>query len=424
MSAPEGSPDNVSGPLTGLRVLELADEKGQFCGKLLADHGADVIKIEPPGGCGVRHVGPFLGDLPHPDRSLTFWYYNTSKRGITLDLERAEGARLFRQLAVGADVILETWAPGRLIELGLGYEALSKDNPGLILCSLTPFGQTGPWRDYKSSDLVHMAAGGEMASCGYDEEDVPGAPPIAPGGGNAWHMGGHYAYMAILAALVHRTVSGEGQYIDASIHEACALTTESAIANYIYRGETLKRHTGRHHSPGPAPRTQFRAKDGRYVNALVSGRLNPGYMKELAAFLGAYGMAADLDDPKYQDPKAIEASTSHIIDHVVANFIASLPAEEVYHAAQERGFTWAAVRAAEDLVEDAHLADRGFWKTVDHPELGRSFVYPGEAAIFNGSPWRISCRAPLVGEHNVEILCGELGLSRGELALFDEQEVI
>jgi len=424
MSAPAKSPDNLPGPLAGLRVLELADEKGQFCGKLLADHDADVIKIEPPMGCGVRRVGPFLDDVPHPDRSLTFWYYNTSKRGITLDLERAEGARLFRRLAAGADVILETWAPGRLIELGLGYDALRTDNPGLIVCSLTPFGQTGPWRDYKSSDLVHMAAGGEMASCGYDEEDVPGAPPIAPGGGNAWHMGGHYAYMAIMAALVHRTVSGEGQYIDASIHEACALTTESAIANYIYRGETLKRHTGRHHSPGPAPRTQFCAKDGRYVNALVSGRLNPGYMKELAAFLGAYGMAADLDDPKYQDPKVIEASTSHIIDQVVANFIASLPAEEVYHAAQERGFTWAAVRAAEDLAEDAHLGDRSFWKTVDHPELGRSFVYPGEAAIFSASPWRISCRAPLLGEHNVEILCGELGLSRAELALFDEQEVI
>jgi benzylsuccinate CoA-transferase BbsE subunit len=424
MSAAETSLDNLPGPLAGLRVLELADEKGQFCGKLLGDHGADLIKIEPPGGCAVRHVGPFLEDVPHPDRSLTFWYYNTSKRGITLNLERVEGARLFRQLAAGADVILETWAPGRLADLGLGYEALSEDNPGLIVCSLTPFGQTGPWRDYKSCDLVHMAAGGEMASCGYDEEDVPGAPPIAPGGGNAWHMGGHYAYMAIMAALVHRTVSGEGQHIDASIHEACALTTESAIANYVYRNEILKRHTGRHHSPGPAPHTQFLAKDGRYVNALISGRLNPAYMKELAAFLGAYGMAADLEDPKYQDPKVIESSTSHIVDEVVATFIASLPAEEVYHAAQERGFTWAAVRAAEDLVEDAHLADRGFWKTVDHPELDRSFVYPGEAAIFNGSPWRISCRAPLVGEHNVEILCGELGLSRAELTLLAEQQVI
>ena len=424
MNATETSSHNLPGPLAGLRVLELADEKGQFCGKLLGDHGADVVKIEPPGGCGVRRVGPFFEDVPDANRSLAFWYYNTSKRGITLDLEHTEGARLFRRLAASADVILETWAPGRLIELGLGYEALRDNNPSLIMCSLTPFGQTGPWRDYKSSDLVHMAAGGEMASCGYDEEDVPGAPPIAPSGGNAWHMGGHYAYMAIMAALVHRTVSGEGQYIDVSIHEACSLTTESAIANYIYRGETLKRHTGRHHSPGPAPRTQFLAKDGRYVNALVSGRLNPAYMKELAAFLGAYGMAADLNDAKFQDPKVIEASTSYIIDEVVANFIANLPAEEVYHAAQERGFTWAAVRAAEDLVDDAHLADRGFWKTVDHPELGRSFLYPGEAAIFNGSPWRISCRAPLAGEHNVEILCGELGVSRAELARLAEQRVI
>ena len=110
-----------------------------------------------------------------------------------------------------------------------------------------------------------MAAGGEMASSGYDEADVPNAPPIAPGGGNAWHMGCHFAYMAIMAALVYRTVSGRGQYIDASIHEACALTTESAIANYVYRGEVLRRHTGRHHAAGPSPRTQFRAKDGSYV---------------------------------------------------------------------------------------------------------------------------------------------------------------
>ena len=123
------------------------------------------------------------------------------------------------------------------------------------MCSLTPFGQTGPWRDYLSSDLLHMAAGGEMASSGYDEADVPNAPPIAPGGGNAWHMGGHFAYMAVMAALVYRTVAGQGQYIDASIHEACALTTEAAIANYVYRGEVLRRQTGRHHAAGSTPRT-------------------------------------------------------------------------------------------------------------------------------------------------------------------------
>jgi crotonobetainyl-CoA:carnitine CoA-transferase CaiB-like acyl-CoA transferase len=414
----------LPGPLAGLRVLELADEKGQFCGKLLGDLGADVVKIEPPGGEATRRVGPFLDDIPHPDRSLSFWYYNTSKRGVTLSLETADGRDLFRRLTASADIVLETFPSGYLSSLGLDYDALRSQDSRLIMCSLTPFGQTGPWRDYLSSDLLHMAAGGEMASCGYDEVDAPGAPPIAPGGGNAWHMGGHFAYMAIMAALVYRTVSGQGQYIDASIHEACALTTESAIANYVYRGETLIRQTGRHHAPGPTPRTQFPSKDGTYVTALVSGRLTPKYIKDLAALFDSYGMAHDLADPKYRDPAAIAASTSHIIDELVAGFIASLPAEEVYHAAQARGFTWGAVRAPEALLDDAHLHDRGFWKQVEHPELGRSFVYPGEAAIYNGSPWRISRRAPLIGEHNAEIYCDELGLSRGELSILAESRVI
>jgi crotonobetainyl-CoA:carnitine CoA-transferase CaiB-like acyl-CoA transferase len=410
----------LPGPLAGLRVLELADEKGQFCGKLLGDLGADVVKIEPPGGEPNRHVGPFLDDIPHPERSLSFWHYNTSKRSITLHLATADGRQIFSRLAGTADVILETFRPGFLASLELGYESLREQNPRLIMCSLTPFGQTGPWRDYLSSDLLHMAAGGEMASCGYDEADVADAPPIAPGGGNAWHMGCHFAYMGIMAALVHRTVAGQGQYIDVSIHEACALTTEAAITNYVYRGEVLRRQTGRHHAAGATPRTQFRAKDGTYVCALVGGRLNPKFVRDLAELLDSYGMAGDLKDPKYQDQAFITANTSHIIDDLVADFIASLPAEEVYHAAQARGFTWGAVRAPEMLLDDGHLHDRGFWKQVEHPEIGRSFVYPGEAAIYNGSPWRISRRAPLVGEHNTEIFCDELGLSRGELLVLAE----
>jgi crotonobetainyl-CoA:carnitine CoA-transferase CaiB-like acyl-CoA transferase len=412
------------GPLAGLRVLELCDEKGQFCGKLLGDLGAAVIKIEPLGGEATRRVGPFLDDIPHPERSLSFWYYNTSKRGVTLNLETADGRRLFRRLAATTDVVLETFQPGYLASRELAYEPLCTQNPGLIMCSLTSFGQTGPWRDYLGSDLLHMAAGGEMASCGYDEADAPGAPPIAPGGGNAWHIGGHFAYMAILAALMHRAVTGQGQYIDASIHEACALTTEAAVANHIYRGETLLRQTGRHHAPARTPRTQFRSRDGTYVTALVAGRLNGKYVKDLATLLDRYGMPHDLHDPKFEDPAEIAASASYIIDELVANFIASLPAEEVYHAAQALGFTWGAVRAPEQLLDDAHLRDRGFWKQVEHPELGRSFTYPGEAAIYNGSPWRISRRAPLIGEHNMEIFCDELGLSRAEFSLLVENSAI
>ena len=175
---------------------------------------------------------------------------------------------------------------------------------------------------------------------------------------------------------------------------------------------------------GPTPRTQFRAKDGAYVCALVAGRLNPRYVRELADLLDSYGMAGDLRDAKYQDPAVIAANTAHIIDDLVAGFIASRPAEEVYHAAQERGFTWGAVRPAEALLDDPHLADRSFWKEVAHPELARSFVYPGEAAIYSGSPWQISRRAPLIGEHNAEIFCDELGLSCGELSVLAESRVI
>ena len=414
----------LHGPLEGLRILELADEKGQFCGKLLGDLGADVIKIEPLGGEPCRYVGPFLDDMPHPERSLSFWYYNTSKRGITLDLASADGRRIFARLAATADVILETFRPGHLTALGFDYASLQADNPGLIMCALTPFGQTGPWRDYATTDLLHMAAGGEMASCGYDAADVPDAPPIAPGGGNAWHTGCHYACMAIMAALVYRTISGQGQYIDASIHEACALTTEAAVANYVYRGETLLRQTGRHHAAAATNRTQFRAKDGNYVTALLTGGLNPRNVRNLAELMNSFGMAGDLMDARYQDPAVIAANASHIIDNLLANFIASLPAEEVYHAAQERGFTWGAVRVPEALLDDAHLHDRSFWKQVEHAELGRSFTYPGEAAIYNGSPWRISRRAPLIGEHNREIFCDELGFSHAELSVLAESRVI
>src|SRR5205823_7553071 len=134
----------LPGPLAGLRILELADEKGQFCGKLLGDLGADVIKIEPPDGEATRRVGPFLDDIPHPERSLSFWHYNTSKRGITLNLETADGCQLFRRLATTADVILETFPPGLLSALGLGYDSLREQHPRLIMCALTPFGQTGP----------------------------------------------------------------------------------------------------------------------------------------------------------------------------------------------------------------------------------------------------------------------------------------
>ena len=422
--AQPGPVPGAAPPLAGLRVLELADEKGQFCGKLMGDLGADVIKIEPPGGQNTRSVGPFLNDIPHPDRSLCFWHYNTSKRGITLNLETAEGRGLFQRLSATADVILETFPPGYLASLNLGYQDLAPLNPGLIMCSLTPFGQTGPWRDYQTCDLLHLAAGGQMASSGYDPDDVTDPPPIAPGGGNAWHIGCHYAYIGILAALYYRDMSGEGQYIDASIHEACALTTEGAIAIYLSTGEVVQRHTGRHASPDQSVKIQLATQDGGWVNVTRSGTaLNPARLRRLAEWMDEHGLAQDLLDEKYQQLSVVQENAQHTTD-VLANFFAEMPQEELWQGGQERDFPWGAVRTMDEIIGDPHLEDRGFFVEVEHPELNRTFTYPGAAAIYNGSPWRISRRAPLIGEHNEEILCGELGVKREELTLLAESGVI
>jgi benzylsuccinate CoA-transferase BbsE subunit len=410
-----------SGALGNLRVLELSDVIGEWCGKLMADMGADVIKIEPPGGAAERQIGPFYEDVPHPDRSLHFWHYNTSKRGVTLNIETEDGRELLRNLVATADVLLETFQPGYLPSLGLGYKELRQINPGLIVCSLTPFGQEGPWSQFKSSDLVHMAAGGQMASTGYNEEDVPDPPPIAAGGGNAWHMGSHYAYIAIMAAVCMRDMTGEGQYIDASVHSACALTTEGAMPIYMFTKQVVRRNTGRHHSVGPSARSQHLTKDGRYVN-FGTGRIAPNTLKVWAEWMGTHNFEHDLNDRKYQDPESLQETQAHI-GEVVENFFASITQEEAYHEGQERGFLIGAVNAPEDNLDDLHWQDRGFWVEVEHPELGKSFTYPGGSAIFPRTPWQISRRAPLIGEHNKEVF-GEIGLDLSKLGVLREAGVI
>ena len=408
------------GALSGLRVLELTDEKGQWCGKLMADMGADVIKIEPPGGETTRSVGPFYQDVPNKERSLYFWHYNTSKRGITLDLETEDGRRLFRQMAEKADVILETFKPGYMASLGLGYEELKKDNPGLVMCSLTPFGQTGPWKDYPTSDLLHLSAGGQMAGCGYDEVDVADAPPIAPGGGQAWHMGSHFAYIAISAALVSRSVTGRGQYIDASIHESCTLTTESHVNTYIYAKQVVQRKTGRAAAVAPSQLTQHMCADGKYVNVgrQIVTKLTDERLHVLGDWMKEQGLGGDLLEEKYRHPDVITDN------ELLLYFIANMSQDDIYRGGQKRGFDIAAIWSPDEVMDAPHLEDQGFWTEVEHPEVGKTFRYPGPAGFFNGSPWRISRRAPLVGEHNEEVLCGELGLSRAELAVLAEEGVV
>ena len=401
--------------LDDLRVLELGGPAVQYCGKLFADLGADVLKIEPPGGDPARRVGPFVDDRPDPNRSLSFWHYNTSKRGLTLNLENADGRDLFRRLVQSADVILDAYPPGYLADRGLGYETLAAGRPALILTAITPFGQDGPWRDLRASDLIHLALGGPMGVCGYDDPD---APPIAGGGGQAYQIAGNWAFIATLMALLERDFSGLGQFIDCSIHEACSVCTELAVPSWVAKHQLVRRQTGRHAAVELRLPWQFQCADGKYVCTIMPN-LKASQFAQIVEWLDGAGLAEDLTDPKYQSWQVRRDEQAHIVD-VIGRFVAVHTSDQMYHGAQQRDLAWGQVRAPEENLHDPHFWDRGFFVAVDHPELDRPLFYPGAPYYGADLGWRISRPAPRLGEHNVEVYQGELGLSAQDLTALGE----
>ncbi|HEY7295930.1 MAG TPA: CoA transferase [Dehalococcoidia bacterium] len=417
-----------SPPLTGLRIVELASgPRSAFCAKLLADMGADVIAVEPPGGSTARRIGPFAGDVPDLNRSLRFWYDNTSKRGVTLNVQREEGRALFTRLLRDADVLIEAEAPAALEALGCGYGALAERFPRLIWAAITPFGQSGPYKDFAMTDLTSMAMGGPMASCGYD--DIPGAPPIRPTDMHSLHMGGEYAAIGIMIALLERLQSDRGQYLDVSIHEACACTTEGSFPNWEYFRRVVLRQTGRHAAPAITPRWQYRCADGRDINMIGGGiPRNPRSLAPLLDWMDEHGLAEDLRDPQYariiaENPYHRGEVAAHLAA-VIGRFVQALPAEEVYRRGQALHMPWGPVRSPDENLDDPHWRDRGFFVEVEHPELGRSVTYPGLPYRLEGSPGRISTRAPLLGEHTYQVYVEELGVSPEALRELFEQGAI
>ena len=223
--------------LDGCRVLDLTDEKGFLCGRVLGDLGADVIKVEPPGGTPSRNIGPFYHDIPHPEKSLYWFAYNANKRGITLDIETADGRQIFEKLAMKADLVIESFQAGRLDELGLGYHALAQVNPRIIMVSITPFGQTGPYKDYKASDIVAVAMGGEMYVTGE-----PDRAPLRISFPQAYLHAGVTAAVAALIAYYHCRKVGEGQHVDVSICESMLSFSGNVAAFWYMLKENLKRY--------------------------------------------------------------------------------------------------------------------------------------------------------------------------------------
>jgi crotonobetainyl-CoA:carnitine CoA-transferase CaiB-like acyl-CoA transferase len=411
-------------PLEDLRVLEIGD-RGEVAGKLLADAGADVLRVEPPAGARSRCLGPFRGDVPGPDGSLRYGYFNTSKRGITLAPDTADGRVLWRRLVQTADVVIDSSGPGVLDALDCGYGEFA-DRSALIWCSITPFGLTGPWRDWATTDLVAMALGGPVASCGYDDHTLP---PVCPDGDHSLWISGEYAAIGILTALYDRDRTGDGQLVDVSVHEAISGTTEGAFGNYEYFGRVVQRQTGRHAEINPSSPWQYRCRDGRYVNLMGGGiPRSVQTWRALVAWLKEHGLAADLGDPKYEplvhtDARNPSPERAHVVE-VLGRFVETLTVEEAYRGGQALHTAWGAIRRPEENLDDPHWADRGFFVEQEVAGHGAPVRYPGAPYRFSATPVSVRRRAPLLGEHNFEVYVGELGLTRDDVIALAQSRVI
>jgi benzylsuccinate CoA-transferase BbsE subunit len=416
-----------AGPLEGLRVVEVGD-LAELAGKLLADAGADVVRVEPRWGAASRHVGPFVEDRADVNHSLRFAAANTSKRSVTLDLETDAGAGLWAELVDRAEVVLDGAGPGTLDGLGIGAARFRAERPALIWCSITPFGLEGPWRDWASNDLVQLALGGPMMSTGYDDHELP---PIRSDGEHSLAMSNEYAVTAVLAALWLRDEAEErpGQLVDVSIHEAVSATTEGAFPNWEFLGMHVQRQTGRHAAAQRNAPWQYRCADGNFILLMGGGvprdqRIWAGLLE----WMDEHDAAGDLHDPKYvevlyTDPTRNVEIRNHVAEAIGA-FVQQLSAEEVYRRGQSLHLPWGLVRRPEQNLDDPHWEDREFWwlgELPGHPEPVR---YPGAPYRFVASPVRMRRRPPLLGEHNTEVYSGELGRSAEELTALAKAEVI
>jgi crotonobetainyl-CoA:carnitine CoA-transferase CaiB-like acyl-CoA transferase len=389
----------TAAPLAGIRVLELTDESADYCGRLLAGLGADVVKAEPHGGSPARAIGPFLDDQPGPDRSLAFWADNVGKRSVVVD-----GDDEISALCARADVFVHTLRRGEAANRGLSYEALAAKYPELIVCAVTPFGQDGPWADYLADDLVLMALGGSMAGCGYGPgpDGTYDTPPLAALGDQAWRTASTYAAIAILAALAWRgdargsepgkPSAHPGQFIDVSGHECSASMTEWHLMTYLCSGAPYRR--GAHPT--------LTGSDGRQIAALTPDFLGPHVFTRMLEMLEAEGVAGALSDPVFVDP-GHRARHYGEVWRALKRLAEKHTAEELYRLGQGAGLPWGVIRSPDEVLDDAHLAARHHFVSVPHPGLDCTVTYPGAPFLASGSPWVMDRPPPDLGQHTAEV---------------------
>ena len=406
------------GPLGGYRVLDLADEKGQLCARLLGELGADVIKVEPREGHATRANGPFYRDEAGRESSLWWWAMNAGKRSVTCEPRVAAGRELLHRLAAAADAIIETSAPGseEAQALGVDPRALMRANAGAVVVSVTNFGQSGPLRDLPATDIVASALGGHMYLNGSDEcGPVRTTVPQAYAQANA-----QAAVGAVIALYARGANGGLGQHVDVSMQEAMTNAMDNAQQTWDLLGVNNRGPgSGRMIAGRQGPRYIHETADG-WVAALSFGGLMGPSANAMIDWLAETGEAGPLDSPHWrarlETVGPLEEDEQALLTETLARFCRPRRKDELVAGAQARGAGWAPVYGPREIVECGQLAARDYWVRVRHDDLGESFVYPGAPFILSRTPWKQRGRAPHVGEHNDDVYGDLLGIDAGERA--------
>jgi crotonobetainyl-CoA:carnitine CoA-transferase CaiB-like acyl-CoA transferase len=417
--------DNNEGLLAPFRVLDLTDELGFLCGKILGDLGADAIKIERPGGDPARRIGPFFKNKSDPQKSLYWFGFNNNKRGVTLNLQSAKGRALFLRLAAKADFVIESFAPGFLDKLKIGRAALKKINPRLVLVSITPFGQHGPYSKFRASDIEIMALSGCMSLTGD-----PGRPPLRVTFPQSYSWTGSYAAMGSLIAHYHRQQTGRGQHVDVSAQATMLWAFSHAHTFWDLNRHVEKRAgsfmTGRSIT-GAKMRVFWPCKDG-YLNFIIyGGEAGRRTNQALVDWMDGKGMAPDFLKQKDWTRFDIAKVTQEEIDRMeepIARFFTGVTKAEFFKEVVKREMLGYPVASVKEIFEDPQHAARDFWQELNHPELKCSITYPGAFARFTNGACVLRRRAPLIGEHNEEVYCGELGMTKTELKKLKQDGVV
>ncbi|MQG42763.1 MAG: hypothetical protein FI722_12825 [SAR202 cluster bacterium] len=422
--AQSGVPDGIDFLLAPYRVLDLTDERGLLAGKILADLGADVVQIEPPGGNPARNIGPFYGDDPQPEKSLFWWAYAANKRSITLDLEQKDGQALLKKMVAEADFLIESFAPGYLDTLGIGYDVLAEINPKLVMVSITPFGQDGPYSNYQATDIVGMALGGFMYLTGDDDR-----APIRISFPHFYLHGGAAGATAAMLAHTYRITSGQGQYVDVSCQQAVAKTLAHAPQIWDIEGAILKRMGVYRQTSGEnRVRINWPCKDG-YVNYMVQGGSVAYSTRALLEWMKEDSFdTADLDaiDWEKMGYGAITPELMSQLGEPLGDFFKGHTRAELVQGSLDRRILLFPVATPSALQDHSQLEARGYFKELEHPELGATVQYPG-AFVKSGDGEDIAGiyrRPPLIGEHNTVIFQGELGITGSELESLKRSGVI